>query len=475
MPLPEIRMKRIAALLVASALAWPLAAQAPRAIVPEDFAWAWPVQTDGNAGVVRFALTPEVYARITRADLADLAAFNAAGESIPLAPAALASERLAPPPAPAPQRVPLFNVPRAAPGAAPENIELHIARGPDGRLTQLDAAVSTLGADTGANDVLLDLGTVAAPVTALEVELEAAARDHLNARVDVEASDDLANWSPVASNLAVVSLRENGIALERRRLDFAATRAPYLRLRRRDADAPLPLTTVNAYALRPGVAPEVPLQSAALQGTPDAGLAGVFVYALPGLLPVQRLEVRLADTNAIATVIVESRDAAAEPWIERSRQVAFRLGEGDDAIESPPLDLAALRNLQWRVRTEPAQARAPALTVWYRPDTFVMLTQGAAPYRLAAGSFRARRPDYPMRTLLAEMQSRQGDLWLPPEARLGNGAPLSGEAALRAPAAPPPYKRWLLWGVLIAGALGVLWMVASLARGGAPGEGAQRE
>ena len=159
---------------------------------------------------------------------------------------------------------------------------------------------------------------------------------------------------------------------------------------------------------------------------------------------------------------------------ERTRQVAFRLGDGEAAIESPPLEFDTLRNLQWRLRTEPAQARAPTLTAWYRPDTFVMLAQGAAPYRLAAGSFQARRPDYPMRTLLAEMQSREGDLWLPPEAHLGGGAPLAGEAALRAPAPPPPYKRWLLWGVLIAGALGVLWMVASLARGGAANEGAQR-
>lgn len=467
-------MKRIAALLVASALAWPLAAQAPRAIAPEDFAWAWPVETAGAQNVVRFALTPEVYARVTRSDLADLAAFNSTGESIPLAPAALASERLAPPPAPAPQAVPLFNLPRAAPGAAPESIELHIARGTDGRLTQLDASVAPTTAVAGANDVLLDLGAIAAPVTALELDIAPAAAGNLNARIEVQGSDDLANWSTVAGNLAVVSLRENGIALERRRLDFGATRLPYLRLRRSDADAPLPLAAVRAFAVRPGVAPEVPLQSAALQGTPDNETAGAFVYALPGLLPVQRLDVRLADANAIATVIVESRGAADQPWTERARHVAFRLGDGEGAIESPPLDFAALRTVHWRVRTEPAQPRPPTVTAWYRPDTFVMLTQGPAPYRLAAGSARARRPDYPMRTVLAEMQSREGDLWLPPEARLGAGAPLSGDAALQPAAPAPDYKRWLLWGVLIAGALGVLWMVASLARSGAPAEGTER-
>lgn len=459
-------MKRIAAFVVASALAWPLAAQAPRAIAPEDFAWSWPVDTGGADSVVRFALTPEVYGKLARPDLSDLAAFNAAGESIPLAPAALASERLAPAPLPAPQRVPLFNVPRGVPGAAPESIQVHIARGTDGRLTQLDAALIPMQGGIGANDVLLDLGAVAAPVTALELELTEAARSSFDARVDVEASDDLANWSTIASNLAVVSLDENGVRLERRRLDFGATTLPYLRLRRRDAEAPLPIAAVNAFALRPGAAPEVPLQSVSLTATPDAADPGTFAYALPGLLQVQRLQVRLADANAIATVIIESRNAPDQHWTERARQAVFHLGNGDAAIDSPPLDFDALRSVHWRLRTEPPQARAPQLTAWYRPDTFVMLTQGAAPYRLAAGSATARRPDYPLRIVLAQMQSRHGDLWLPPQARLGAGEPLAGDAALATPEPAPDYKRWLLWGVLVAGALGVLGMVLSLVRGG---------
>lgn len=469
-------MKRTLALLVASALAWPLAAQSPpRAIAPEDFAWQWPIQTQGADGVVRFSLTPEVYRHVTRHDLSDLAAFNASGESIPLAPAALASERLAPPPAPAPQSVPLFRVPHAGAGTSPESIELHIARGTDGRLTQLDASIAPTSAAPVSGDVLLDLTVIAAPVTALTLDLAPLDDAGLSARVDVDSSDDLANWTPVARGLAVVSLRENGMVLERRRLDFPQTRAPYLRLSRADGAAALPVAAVQAYAVRPGVAPEIPLQSAPLQGAPDGTTPGVFSYAMPGLLPVQRLDVRLADANAIATVIVESRGAADDRWQERSRTVAFRLGSNDDAIESPALDLGALRVADWRVRTEPAQARAPQLTAWYRPDTFVMLTQGPAPYRLAGGSLQAHRPDYPMRTVLAEMQSRHGDLWLPPEATLGTGATLSGDAALRAPAPPPPYKRWLLWGVLIGGALGVLWMVASLARGNAPNGPAERE
>jgi predicted outer membrane lipoprotein len=60
------------------------------------------------------------------------------------------------------------------------------------------------------------------------------------------------------------------------------------------------------------------------------------------------------------------------------------------------------------------------------------------------------------------MRAQHGDLWLPPEAALGASAALGGDAALSAPPAPPPYKQWLLWGVLLAAALGVIVMVLKL-------------
>ena len=97
----------------------------------------------------------------------------------------------------------------------------------------------------------------------------------------------------------------------------------------------------------------------------------------------------------------------------------------------------------------------------------MLLTQGQAPYRLAAGS-RARRPDYPLRTVLSELRQTHGDLWLPPLATLGPGSALAGDAALTEPPPPPPYKQWLLWGVLIAGALGVIVMVLRLIKASPP-------
>lgn len=463
-------MTRLATVLVSALLSAlllaPLGAQAPRPLAPNDFAWQWALDTAGADGAVRLSLTPEVYARLTRPDLSDLAAFNAGDEAIPLGPAALAFERLQAPPAPAPVEVPLFRVPRADAGTAADRIALHIARGDDGRLSRIDAEVAPAG-EGAVQDVLIDVSGVDLPITGLQLELDALPPDGLNARVEVAASDDLANWRPLATNLALVSLRDAGLVLERRGLEFPSTDLPYLRLRRSDAAVALPLRAARAIPTRQAPAGSIqvlpPSEQLVLRGEPVADAPGHFVYRSAGPFPVGRVEVALADANAVAGFVLDSRGADREQWLERARGTAFRLGNDGNGVASAPFDLALNRDTQWRLRTEPAQARAPSLLLSYHADQFVLLTQGAAPYRLAAGSRSARRPDYPLRTVLSELRLQHGDLWLPPQATLGAGSPLAGDAALAPPPPPPPsYTQWLLWGVLVAGALGVIGMVLKL-------------
>jgi hypothetical protein len=460
-------MRALTASLCCALLAAPLAAQSPaRPPQPSDFAWQWPIDTGSSDGALRFVLTPEVYARITRIDLADLVAFNGADEPIPLGPASLAFERLVLPPAPAPVEVALFRVPHASDAAPDERIALHIARGPDGRLTRLDAEVGS-DPDAPASDVLLDVSSLDLEVTALLLELDALPADGLNARVEVAGSDDLAAWRVLASHVAVVSLQENGLRLERTRIELPSTALPYLRVRRTDADATLPLRAVRALPTRAAGSTRVeaipPRQSFTLQGR-AASEPGVFEYVAAGPFPVERVAVDLADRNSVAGYVLESRAGSAGAWIERARGTAFRIGPEDEAVTSTPIDIAAVRDRQWRLRTTPAQARAPSLALTWRPDQFVLLTQGIAPYRLAAGSASARRPDYPLRTVLSELRARHGDLWLPPEATLGVGTPLAGDVALSTPPPPRSYKQWILWAVLLAGAALVIGMVLKLMR-----------
>lgn len=432
---------------------------------PEDFSWQWPLALDATQDMMRFTLSPEVYPHLWRDDLADVVVFNAAGDSVPLAPLEnvlqQAGRLAAPPP---PLEVPIFRIPRVGARNTGERLRLIVAERSDGRLQRIETDVDN---PTGATpDLLLDLSAVQTPVRGLWVEFEAGSAP-LNARVDVFGSRDLSNWTRLVAQQALVSLNEGGLKLERSRIEFAPTQLPYLRLLRTDRQAELPIANVLAVRGRAADTPEVPHRQITLQGQPEARGHG-FVYSSDGPFPVEQATVTLADRNAAASIIIESRPRADLPWRERARGNAFRIGGGAEPIDSSPLDIGLIRDRQWRIRTEPVQARAPTLTLHYRPDQFALLTQGEPPFRLAAGSARAQRSHVPLHAVLAQLRSRHGDDdWLPPEAQLGDGAELAGSAALAprpdADRSPTAWQ-WLLWGLLLVGAFTVVAMVLKLLR-----------
>ena len=432
---------------------------------PDDFAWQWPLSLEPGQDLGRLTLKPDVYARLWRDDLQDIAAFNADGEPIPimLVDAAFGRSTVTPPALDAIE-APLFRVPRADGRAAADQLRVRLARR-EGTV-EIEQGLPAVPA-SGPQDIVLDLSALNASVTALSIEFEAGTTG-LNARADVAGSSNLSDWQPLTRAQALVALDEDGLRLERRRIEFAATALPYLRIRRTDRDDPLPIHAVKLHRTTGNSgwpASEAAITTPHLAQSHEA--PGVFVYAAAGPFPVDRIEVNLADRNAAATVIVESRARADLPWRERARGSVFRIGEGKRAVESSPFQTSTLRDRHWRVRTEPAQAKTPSLLLHYRADQFIFAAQGNPPYKLAVGSARAQRDNYPLHRVFSETLKAEGEHWLPAEANLGHGAELAGGAAL-APrpdtsGAPTPWQ-WLLWLLLLASAFAVVTMVLKLLR-----------
>lgn len=447
-------------------LLFALAAAAPAAAAtPDDYAWRWELATPGDDGAHALVLEEDVYARITRADLRDLAVFNADGQAVPFAPMPWrrTTERT---------HVPLawLRLPADTAGdGAGESLSLRIARDPDGTVRDLQLD-STGDPPAGpSTDLLIDLGEKPEPVSSLRLSLEEAPDQKVNLRVRVLASDDLATWRTLGADLALVSIVDRGLRVERTRLDFAPSSERYLRLALAPGeDWPALRRIEHERAERGDDAP--PLRTVAVEGRPVAGEPGTFEYRSPGPLPVVRVDVALPAANTVAGIDVLSRDDRGdeaakrndprfEPrWSTAASFTAFRLGGGDAEVRHLPADAdGAVRDTLWRVRTSPALPQAPTLRLSWRPDRFVLLAQGPQPYRLYAGSARAERPDYPVEAALAALaMSRPGD-WQPPPATLGAGSVAGGDAVL-GPDRGPDWRRWLLWGVLAIGALLVVAM-----------------
>jgi hypothetical protein len=451
--------------LLLLALAGPASAQSP-----DDFAWQWPIVADGDEGAHTLVLDETVYARITRADLRDLAVVNADGQPVPFAP--LPWRRTT---QDARTQLNWLRLPVAT-SSQGESLSLRIERDDDGTVRDLQLDSAAAAATTASTDLLVDLGDDPETVASLRVTLGDDAELPVNLRVQVLASDDLATWRSLGTGLALVAIDDNGLRIERLRLDFAPSHERYLRLSLAPGGDWPPLARLEHERRETG-SDQPDLRTVDVEGRPVPGETGMFEYTGPGPLPVSRVDLALASGNTVAGVQVLSRDDADDDtldertpyWSPAAEFTAFRLGSGANEVRHLPADVDGIRDRLWRVRTTPALTQAPTLRLSYRPDRFVLLAQGAPPYRLLAGSVRATRPDYPVQAALAAAGAAQPAGWVPPAATLGEGVPAAGDSALHADRGPD-YRRWALWSVLAIGALLVLVMSLRVLRHPPPAE-----
>jgi hypothetical protein len=466
------------------------AALAAKAAPNDDYAYAWPLQTEGDSAAWQVELTPEVYAAITRADLGDIQVINAAGEAVPIAPqpvpiASTTRENLVTPP--------LFALPATAvnaPNASDDAIRMNIQRAPDGRLQVLD--LSSSAAPRGETrkpprDWLVDASTIREPLAGIHVDWESApgTAGNMTPQFSVSASDDLQQWRSLVANASLLHLEQDGNTLDRHEIPFAGIRAAYLRVRRLDSGPELPALDVKVRTVSHSTAAQAGRQW--LQATLDGGdthhldaahlpqtdgtSVVAYRYHLPAPLAIEMIRVGLADDNSLARLSVLSHARGPNeksPWTQRMNGIAFRLHQGDAIVDNDDFAvLAGAREQDWRIEVTTPLAHAPTLSVAYRPDRFVFLAQGGGPYRLVAGSARTHRGEYPVETALAPLRAKLGKDWQPPLAALGQRETLQGERALTAaPPAPKPFD-WrgaMLWIVLVGAAALVGGLALSLLR-----------
>jgi len=441
----------------------------------DDYAFAWPLQTQGDSAAWQVDLTPEVYAAIRSEDLRDVEVVNVAGESVPMAPRAAQLTTAAP----SEIELPMFDFPGRPPGAGPtdDRLNLAIERDLDGRLRQLkiNDGLDRRDAAQTAGQLLLDARALKeAAIDSLWLSWDESS--NTTAQWSVSGSDDLQQWRMLNANATVLAMQQNGNNLSRRQIALNGAHAKFLQLRRLDNGSPLPNLHIRARMLMPSSliqAARVWVDAQALSA-PDTKASSSFFYRLPAPLAVDALKLELATDNSLARVQVRSRMHAgddANAWQSRAEFTAFRLRQDDTAVGNDETAISASgRSQEWRVDPVTPLDAAPTLRVAFRPDRFVFLAQGVGPYRLVAGSARTRRGDYPVDAALAQLRGRLGADWQPPLAALGARVTLQ-DAAAYTPLPPPihrDWKTWILWAVLVGAAALIGGLALSLLKGRDP-------
>ncbi|ALN82229.1 DUF3999 domain-containing protein [Lysobacter antibioticus] len=455
------RFRRSAWLLaVVPLLAW----AGPR----EDYARQWPLNLSrDDGGAYRVVLDENVYRQAQSPQLRDVEVIDGSGTPVPAS--VFAPEQ---PLARAPQRValPWFALPASPSDSATQGWELISEVETDGRLRRVEArSTATDTTRLPQTALLIDASRLRRPILALELEWAPGAA--LDAAYSVEASDDLDQWRNLSSSGRLVDLQRGGQRLLQRRIvfDSVGEQARYLRLTPQDPKAAAQISAVKAELA--GNAAAAPLQWRELKGRrieqKDGGVA--FEYELDGRFPIQQIDVALPGNHALEWRL-DSRDAAEQGWHPQAGPwMAFRVagqGEGD---RSAARQLAAtVRDRHWRLRANAAVPGEPVLRLGYRPEVAIFLAQGAPPYALVAGSARTARADSPLAHLIEALRQTRGKDWQPAEASLGESASLTGPAALMPLEPKRDWRSWLLWAVLVAGALIVAGFAFSLLRSSKP-------
>lgn len=427
---------------------------------PIDFAYGMTLQGDGEGALYAFELPEDVYRNTVHSDLGDMRIFNGNNEVVPhlLQHDTVDEERQQPVMLPF---YPLFADEMAGKGET----TLRIVPGAQGAVIDLRSQAGEMK-EKAVSYYLIDTSAVKQPIRRLALQWHANNQTFISTVV-VEQSSDLNHWRPLASGTLAELLYGND-RLQRNEIVLPSGLEPYLRISWPLGSKGVTLLGVEAGIAQPGVAAELKwlhTTSRASDGT------GRYDFEVTGHYPVERLQVLLPQDNTmVKATLSSSADPQSNLWTVRYQGVIYSLLHEGRRIDSGELNIASTSDRYWRL--EVAQegggigAGVPLLKLGWHPHRIIFVARGTEPFTLAFGSARATR--------LTEDPGLGG--WL--ASRQGEGADgldmksavpqalreLGGEQRLRPLPPPLPWKKWLLWAVLVVGVVAMLGMARGLYR-----------
>jgi Protein of unknown function (DUF3999) len=426
-----------------------LTATSAAALAPADFAYGMPLTLEHDAALYSLPVPQEVYRHTVRADLGDMRVFNSGGEwvtysvSTPIARTTRAQL----------VAMPIFPL-HGNPARALDRIRITIASDHGALNLQADKQAVT-PAQTQA--YVIDVRKLDRAITALELHWPDDAAE-FSGRVALDSSDNLGAWSSVANDLPIVNLNFGNQHLVQNRLEFPALQAKYLRLRWLDRPAPFAINKIRAEPAPVRTGP--PRQLAEISGQPVADQLDTYTFSLDLHAPVDRVNVKLPQANAVATITLSSRARPDAAWHEVTTLQAYDLHNNGEVLRNAAAIIPLNTDAYWRMQAHTADDLGrgiPSLQVDWIPQEITFVARGTSPFELAFGSGNALAAVAPLSSLLADPTTpiSVGKASAGPIHKLGGPQQLAVKRE-------HPWKNWLLWGALIGAVMGLAVMAHRL-------------
>lgn len=451
---------------------------------PGDYAYIIPVRESGSQAVVQLHLPRTVYLEARSADLRDLRLFDATGTALPFA---LLEQVRQTEENRSTAAVAVFPV-RATAGAAP--------RLPDGlqiRTDESGAVISvTAPAARSAGEVLdsliLDLQRAATTasangtrrVDAFTFMLPADINSY-NARVALEASNDLQNWEPLTEMSVSWLVNSQGSSVRKDRIEFAPRAFRFARVRWLEG-TPIEFAAVNARFVVKHEASEQ-WDSVVLQARPDTAGQDI-VYDAPIAVPAESLGLELHGQNVVLPALVGlyrkvpgggTGSTTSVQLQAVANTTFFQLTQNGQRRMSGDIGISPTHASQWVVRPQVAVSDRPGLRLRWKPASMIFIA-GKGPYTLAFGRAGAQSsqvpvsqvaPGFTMPELAMLEQAKAGDPVLQDKAHAGRG----GQAGQLSDVTQD--RSIWLWALLVCGVAALGAMAWKLSRQLKEGEAGQ--
>ena len=427
-------------------------------VTPQDFAYAVPLQFDGQDAVYQATLPLSVYKNTVRSDLGDLRVFNAQGEIVPhmlLQPERSSISK------PARQKLVYFPL-EGQDNADLDQLSIRIKRNAAGTLIDIGSHAKQTSTSK-LSGYLLDTSAIKQSIQALELDWDASKKNFVGT-LNIESSDDLQQWRSVLRDAPLASLQYDGHTLLQKRVEFSATQSKYLRLSWPQDQAALHLSSISAEL--GAVSVDTPLSWLPVKGTAIADKAGEYQFDLGAHLPIQRMRIELPQLNTLVQAAIFSRARAEDVWRPVSHTVLYKLHHSGQDLNSPDIAVAS-NHRYWMLRIDQKSgglgAGVPEMQIGWQAHQLQFVTRGSPPFQLAYGSMEIMPAEFRLQNVMSPATQDKPALKIQ-SAKTGEQIVLGGESLLSPPPLPLPWKKWILWAVLGLAVLILGWMAYRLVK-----------
>lgn len=312
---------------------------------PQDYAYGIPIHADTQEALQEIEIPAAVYRGVTRSDLGDIRVFNSKGEMVPHAfrprPAMRVENS-------ATVSLPVFPF-YAQVGSQAEDLKMQVNMRRDGTIVSIQSGQASTAPRRQLRGYLIDASALKQPITALQLDWQNPAEGFVG-RVRVSGSDDLAVWTTLVGDAALVRLTFGGQQLQQNRVELPNARQRYLRLTWPDPQASL--ESLNLAAELAGNQIAVRHLWQPVTGDAVPAKAGEYAYDLGGVFPFDRLRVELAEINSLARLEILARQKSSDAWRLKTAAMVYRLRRGDAEVTSPEIRVSGTGERQLLLRAD---------------------------------------------------------------------------------------------------------------------------